>query len=182
MNTSSELKCAVVGVGRMGRHHARVYSELEDAQLLGVIDNDPERAEDAVERNGGKVFGSIDELIAAGVDAVTIATPTTRHREDAAKLLEAGVACLIEKPLAPDAAEAEAIKNAADASGAVLQVGHVVRYDPVMMAIRRLEGITPKFIEMTRISPLTFRSVDVGVVLDMMIHDLEHSRAHSEGV
>ena len=172
-NTSSELTCAVVGVGRMGRHHARVYSELEDAQLLGVIDNDPERAEDAVERNGGKVFGSIDELIAAGVDAVTIATPTTRHREDAAKLLEAGVACLIEKPLAPDASEAEAIKNAADASGAVLQVGHVVRYDPVMMAIRRLEGITPKFIEMTRISPLTFRSVDVGVVLDMMIHDLD---------
>ena len=173
MNSSAYPKCAVVGVGRMGRHHARIYSELPEAEFVGVIDHDPERAQDAIERNGGRVFTSIAELIDSGVDAVTIATPTTRHRADAEKLLAAGVACLIEKPLAPDAIEAEAIREVAEKSGAVLQVGHVLRYDPVMKAIRRIEGISPRFIEMMRISPLTFRSLDVGVVLDMMIHDLD---------
>jgi predicted dehydrogenase len=138
-----------------------------------VIDHDPERAADAVERNGGEVFASIDALIEHGVDAVTIATPTIHHLADAEALLAQGVACLIEKPLAPDAHEAEAIQSQAEASGAVLQVGHVVRFDPVMQAIRRLDGLSPRFIEMTRISPLTFRSLDVGVVLDMMIHDLD---------
>ena len=94
------------------------------------------------------------------------------HRAAAEPLLAAGVACLIEKPLAPDAEDAQAIARAADAAGAVLQVGHVVRYDPVMLAIQR-HPLTPRFIEMDRISPMTFRSVDVGVVLDMMIHDLD---------
>jgi predicted dehydrogenase len=104
---------------------------------------------------------------------VTIATPTTEHLAAAEKLLEARVACLIEKPLAPDAASAERIAKAAERSNAILQVGHIVRYDPVMVAIRRLESLTPRFIEMDRVSPMTFRSVDVGVVLDMMIHDLD---------
>ena len=173
MNSDSSLKCAVIGVGRMGRHHARIYSELPGVQYMGVLDSNSERAQDAIERNGGRAFESIDQLIDAGVDAVTIATPTTRHRADAEKLLQAGVACLIEKPLAPDAEEAEAIREASEKSGAILQVGHVLRYDPVMKAVRDLEGFTPRFIEMMRISPLTFRSLDVGVVLDMMIHDLD---------
>ncbi|MFK7960352.1 MAG: Gfo/Idh/MocA family protein [Phycisphaerales bacterium] len=167
------LRCAVVGVGRMGRHHARVYAQGEGTTLVGVVDHDPKRAGGIVEEWGGSAFGSIDELLAAGVDAVTIATPTIHHRAAAEQLLAAGVACLVEKPLAPDAAEAEAIATAARASGAVLQVGHIVRYDPVMVAMRSIEDITPRFIEMDRISPMTFRSVDVGVVLDMMIHDLD---------
>lgn len=173
MSRNTCPRCAVIGVGRMGRHHARIYSELPGAEFVGVIDHDSERAQDVVERHGGQAFATIDELIEAGVDAVTIATPTTRHRDDAEQLLDSGISCLIEKPLAPDAAEAEAIKNAADRSGAVLQVGHVVRYDPVMKAVSRVEGVVPRFIEMMRISPLTFRSLDVGVVLDMMIHDLD---------
>lgn len=173
MSRSTCPRCAVIGVGRMGRHHARIYSELSNVEFLGVIDENSERAQDIVERHGGRAFASIEELIEAEVDAVTIATPTTRHRRDAEQLLESGIACLIEKPLAPDVAEAEAIQIAAERSGAVLQVGHVVRYDPVMMAVRRIPGITPRFIEMMRISPLTFRSLDVGVVLDMMIHDLD---------
>ena len=172
-DTPKKLRCGVIGVGRMGRHHARIYSQMEDTDFVGVLDPEESRAQDAIEQHGGKAFASLEDMLAAGVDAVTIATPTIHHRRDAERLLAAGVACLIEKPLAPDAAEAEAIKEAADASGAVLQVGHVVRYDPVMMAIRRLEGLKPRFIEMTRISPFTFRSVDVGVVLDMMIHDLD---------
>jgi predicted dehydrogenase len=104
---------------------------------------------------------------------VTIATPTVHHRAAAEPLLSAGVACLVEKPLAPDAEEAGAIVEAAERAGVALQVGHVLRYDPVMLAISRLPNLSPRFIEMDRISPMTFRSVDVGVVLDMMIHDLD---------
>jgi len=167
------LRCGVIGVGRMGRHHARVYSQGEHTELVGVVDNDPSRAGEITESWGGTAFTSIDDLLTAGVDAVTIATPTIHHRAAAEQLLGAGVACLVEKPLAPDAAEAAAIAKAAADSGSVLQVGHIVRYDPVMVAIREIEGLAPRFIEMVRISPMTFRSVDVGVVLDMMIHDLD---------
>jgi predicted dehydrogenase len=167
------LRCAVVGVGRMGRHHARVYATTEGAELVGVADLSAEARDRVTGEWGGRGFETVDELIAAGVDAVTIATPTVAHREAAEQLLAAGVACLIEKPLAPDAESAQAIAEAAERAGAVLQVGHIVRYDPVMVAMRRLGAITPRFVEMDRISPMTFRSVDVGVVLDMMIHDLD---------
>lgn len=167
------LRCGVVGVGRMGRHHARVYAQLPDVELVGVVDRDPARRDDITETWGGRGFASVVELIDAGVDAATVATPTVHHREAVEALLAAGVACLVEKPLAPDAEEAEAIVHAAEGSGVVLQVGHIVRFDPVMRAIRSIEDLRPRFIEMVRISPMTFRSVDVGVVLDMMIHDLD---------
>ncbi len=171
--TTDVVRCGVIGVGRMGRHHARVYAQGDRTELVGVVDQDAERTSAITEQWGGAGFDSIDALLEAGVDAVTIATPTIHHRAAAERLLGAGVACLVEKPLAPDAAEASAIADAAARSGAVLQVGHIVRYDPVMVAIRGIEGLTPRFIEMDRISPMTFRSVDVGVVLDMMIHDLD---------
>ena len=173
MKDKKPIRCGVIGVGRMGRHHARVYAQLDEAELVGVVDTNPERSEDMAAEWGGQAFESIEQLIDAGVDAVTIATPTIYHREAAEEILSAGVACLVEKPLAPDAVQARAIADAAKASGAVLQVGHIVRYDPVMRAIRKVEGIEPRFIEVVRISPMTFRSVDVGVVLDMMIHDLD---------
>lgn len=166
------LRCGVVGVGRMGRHHARLYTQIQGADLVGVVDRDQERRNGIVEQYGGKGFETVDELIAHGVDAVTIATPTIHHRAVAEKLLAAGVACLIEKPLAPDVRDAQAIADAAAASGAILQVGHVVRFDPVMVAIRKLD-LKPLFVEVDRVSPMTFRSVDVGVVLDMMIHDID---------
>ncbi|MBL9121975.1 MAG: Gfo/Idh/MocA family oxidoreductase [Phycisphaerae bacterium] len=171
-SASRTLRCGVVGVGRMGRHHARLYTQIEGADLVGVVDSDADRRNGIVEQYGGKAFGSVDELIALGVDAVTIATPTVHHRAVAEKLLSAGVACLIEKPLAPDVRDAQAIADAAARSGAILQVGHVVRFDPVMVAIRKLE-LQPLFVEVDRVSPMTFRSVDVGVVLDMMIHDID---------
>jgi len=104
---------------------------------------------------------------------VTIATPTVHHRAAAEALLAAGVACLVEKPLAPNVEEGRAMVEAASRVGAVLQVGHIVRYDPVMQAIQQSGPVTPRFIEIDRVSPMTFRSVDVGVVLDMMIHDLD---------
>ncbi len=167
------IRCGVIGTGRMGRHHVRNYAQHPGAELVGVVDTNPEARKTMTEAWGGRPFETVEQLLDAGVDAVTIATPTIHHRAAAEILLAAGVACLIEKPLAPDVTEAEALVEAAKRRGAILQVGHIVRYDPVMQAIRRFDDITPRFIEMDRISPMTFRSVDVGVVLDMMIHDLD---------
>lgn len=163
----------MVGVGRMGRHHARVYAQRDDVEFLGVVDANPGNAEAVTEEWGGRSFGSVNDLVRAGVDAVSIAVPTVHHRATTEPLLEARAACLVEKPLAPDAAEAQAMAEAAERTGALLQVGHIVRFDPVMVAIRAVPDLSPRFIEMDRISPMTFRSVDVGVVLDMMIHDLD---------
>ena len=168
-----KLRCGVIGVGRMGRHHARVYAQLPVAELVGVVDINPEARQTITEQWGGRGYENLEQLLDAGVDAVSIATPTIHHWSAAEPLLAAKVACLIEKPLAPDVAQARAIADAAARSHTVLQVGHIVRYDPVMVAIRQLAGVCPRFIEMDRISPMTFRSVDVGVVLDMMIHDLD---------
>ncbi|MCZ6834787.1 MAG: Gfo/Idh/MocA family oxidoreductase [Planctomycetota bacterium] len=171
--SESKVRCAVIGVGRMGRHHARVYAQHKEVDFAGVVDVNADAAKSITEEWGGVAFGDLQELIDKGVDAVTIATPTVHHKTAAESLLQAKIACLIEKPLAPNAAEARTIADAAEANDVVLQVGHIVRYDPVMRAIAALDGITPRFIEMDRVSPMTFRSVDVGVVLDMMIHDLD---------
>ena len=171
--STTPIRCAVAGVGRMGRHHARVYAQMPEVEFVGAMDQDAVRRGSIVKEWGGEAFGSVDALIDAGIDAVTIATPTTTHRALAEKFLEAGVHCLIEKPLAPDSEDAAAITAAAERANRVLQVGHVVRYDPVMRAVQAIDGVRPRFIEMIRVSPMTFRSIDVGVVLDMMIHDLD---------
>lgn len=157
----------------MGRHHARTYAQTPDVEFVGVADRDESRRNDITEQWGGRAFSDVQSLLACGVDAVTVATPTVCHLEHARPLLEAGVACLIEKPLAPDGDQANQLVELAERTESLLQVGHIVRFDPVMMAIRALGPIKPRFIEMDRISPMTFRSVDVGVVLDMMIHDLD---------
>ncbi|MBG84456.1 MAG: hypothetical protein CMJ40_07925 [Phycisphaerae bacterium] len=157
----------------MGRHHARIYAQMPEAELVGVVDADAERREDITGEWGGTPLETVAQLIDLGVQAVTIATPTVHHREAAEQLIDAGIACLIEKPLAATAADATAIADAAASKGVPLQVGHVVRYDPVMQAIRALGDFKPRHLELHRISPMTFRSVDVGVVLDMMIHDLD---------
>ena len=170
------LRLATIGVGRMGRHHARLCATTDGCQLVGVVDGNIERAAAITEEWGGNAFANVEQLIAHGVDAVVIATPTITHRAIVEPLLEAGIACLVEKPLAPDVVEARAIADTAHRTGSLLQVGHVVRYDPVMMAVRELFStgtMRPRFIEIDRVSPMTFRSVDVGVVLDMMIHDLD---------
>lgn len=171
--STSPTRCGVVGVGRMGRHHARIYAQISDAELVGVVDSDKGRRTDITDEWGGQPLETVAQLIDLGVEAVTIATPTVHHREVAEQLIEAGVACLIEKPLAATAADAMAIAEVSARRGVPLQVGHVVRYDPVMQAIRALGDFRPRHLELHRISPMTFRSVDVGVVLDMMIHDLD---------
>ena len=171
------LRAAVVGVGRMGRHHARVYAQLPDTQLIGVVDANPERAEALAEQYRCKAFYSIQSLLEEGVDVCSVAVPTTAHLAMAKPLLDAGIACLIEKPLAGDVNDAQQIKAAAEASGAVLMVGHIERFNPIMRAFRREQErgqpIVPRFMEISRVSPMTFRSVDTSVVMDMMIHDLD---------
>lgn len=171
------LRCGAVGVGRMGRHHARVYTKLPGAKLVGVVDSSADRAAAIAEEYGGGAYTTERELIDAGVDAVTIAVPTTAHLRTAAPFLEAGIACLIEKPLAADAAEALKIKELAERHKAVLMVGHIERFNPAIRAMKAAtakgDPIVPRFIEVHRVSPMTFRSVDIGVVMDMMIHDLD---------
>ena len=169
---SDSIKFGLVGVGRMGRHHARVLSTINEAEFVGVYDQDESRVKDVCEEWGGSLCSNISELVSCGIDAAVVATPTDTHEPIAGELLSQGIHCLIEKPLAPDTVTSQKIKECARSSGSLLQVGHVVRYDPVMRAISQLR-INPRFIEMSRVSPFTFRSVDVGVVLDMMIHDID---------
>lgn len=177
-NTDRPLRCGAVGVGRMGRHHARVYAEMEGIELIGVVDANFERAQEIATQHGCKAYRAEEELIEAGVDAVSIAVPTTFHLKSAEPFLKAGVACLIEKPLAQGADEAEKIKKLAEDHKACLMVGHIERFNPIMRAMQTAaasnsEPITPRFMEVHRVSPMTFRSMDIGVVMDMMIHDLD---------
>lgn len=171
------LRCGVVGVGRMGQHHARVYATQPGMSLVGVVDANTDRRREIAEKFSTRGFESVDQLIAAGVDAVSVAVPTTAHRAAAEPLLKAGVACLIEKPLAGDVASARAIKETAEQSASVLMVGHIERFNPIMRAMQKAtensQPVVPRFIEVHRVSPMTFRSIDVGVVMDMMIHDLD---------
>ena len=175
---STPLRCGAVGVGRMGRHHARVYAQMEGIELVGVVDANLDRAKEIAEQHGCRAFATEQELIEAGVDAVSIAVPTTYHLKSAAPFLKAGIACLIEKPLAGDASEAEQIRHLAEEHDACLMVGHIERFNPIMRAMQdaaatNSEPIRPRFIEVHRVSPMTFRSMDIGVVMDMMIHDLD---------
>lgn len=171
------LRCGVVGVGRMGRHHARVYSELPGVELVGVVDASIERAESIAETRNCRAFATEQELLDAGVDAVSIAVPTTAHMKSAKPFLENKVACLIEKPLEADTDSAWALKELAEQNGACLMVGHIERFNPVVRAMEKMKAegheVTPRFIEVHRVSPMTFRSVDIGVVMDMMIHDID---------
>jgi predicted dehydrogenase len=155
----------------MGRLHARVYSQMPSVELVAVCDASAEAAAETAEQYGGRAVGSVAELIGQ-VRAVTVAVPTTHHLATARPLIAAGVACLIEKPLAPSAAEAREIVDLAAKHNSVVQVGHIERFNPAVRAMLELD-ISAGFMEVTRVSPLSFRSIDVGVVLDMMIHDID---------
>jgi predicted dehydrogenase len=155
----------------MGRLHARVFSEMPGVRLVGVVDASSETAADTAETYGCKAFDRVEDVQSL-VRAVTIAVPTAFHADVAEPLLSRGIACLIEKPITKTVQEAKRVVAAAKAGGAVVQVGHIERFNPAIRAMDRLE-VRPGFIEVTRISPMTFRSIDVGVVLDMMIHDID---------
>lgn len=176
MNSSSD-RCGlvVVGVGRMGQHHARTVAAYDGAGLLAVVDGDAERAETVADAYGCAAHGTVEEAIGAlgdRIGAAVIAVPTRWHAEAAVPFLERGIACLIEKPLAPNLDEARRLADLAGRHGATLQVGHTERFNPAVRAVAEM-GLTPRFMEVDRVSPMTFRSMDVGVVMDVMIHDLD---------
>lgn len=161
----------MVGVGHIGKNHARLYAESGTAEFTAIFDQDAENAAAIAAQYQVRAAESLEEFSGL-IDAASIATPTNSHFEIGRVLLEQGKHLLIEKPIADDAAQASALAELAKARGLVLQVGHVERFNPVLGALEaRLSR--PRFIEAHRLSPFPNRSTDIGVVLDLMIHDLE---------
>jgi len=165
------VRVAVLGCGRLGGYHARILRDHPLAELTAVVDVDPARARALAQETGAAALARPTEL-PADLAAAVVAVPTAHHAEVAVPLLERGVAVLVEKPLAPDLAAADAILAAAERGEALLAVGHLERYQPGLRVVREL-GLRPRFIECHRLAPFSFRSLDVGVVHDLMIHDLD---------
>lgn len=165
------IRAGVAGAGSMGRNHARVYSLLEGAELTAIYDQDAERAKAVADEFGGKPVGSLEELAELS-QAVSVAVPTSAHLEVGSELVAHGADILVEKPIAANGEDAQLLVERASGAGRVLQVGHIERFNPVL---RELEAklTKPRFIEAHRLSPFPNRSLDIGVVLDLMIHDLE---------
>ena len=171
--TDGTVRTAVVGVGHLGKAHARILSELGCASLVGVHDTDAARAAQVAAAYGARAFESLDALIDAGVRFAVVATPTKVHFDVARTLLAAGVGVLVEKPFTRTLEEADALLSlAASLPQSFLGVGHVERFNPVVRAARR-HVQDPLFLECDRVHPFSFRSMDIGVVLDLMIHDLD---------
>ena len=171
---SSRLKVAVIGVGSLGREHARLYGELAAADLVeltGVFDVNRESANAVAAKLGVRAFGAIHEA-AATAEALSIVTPTVTHYEVARALLTQGKHLLVEKPMTETTAQAAELVSLAQQHQAVLQVGHVERFNPVFKFLTEVCRV-PRFIEAHRLSPYPKRSTDIGVVLDLMIHDLD---------
>ena len=160
-----------MGVGALGRHHARVARGLTGATCSGVYDVDRRRAEAVGRKVGARVMPSLDALVAAS-DGVVVAVPTTAHEEVALEAIGAGAHVFVEKPLAPDIESADRILEEARARGVIVQVGHVERFNPALVAARPYLD-RPLFVESHRLAPFTPRSLDVAVVLDLMIHDVD---------
>jgi predicted dehydrogenase len=167
----SRLRAAVVGVGYLGRFHAEKYAAHPDVELVGVVDVDGERARSVAGELG--TTGATDHRALLGhIDCASVAVPTQFHHAVARELLEAGVDVLVEKPLATTIAEGRVLVDLAARGARVLQVGHLERFNPALLA---LDGILtqPRFIECHRLAPFSERGTDVDVVLDLMIHDLD---------
>ncbi len=168
------LRIAVIGVGHLGRHHARILSTLEGVTLTAVVDKLPERAAEIAASTGSRALTDVAALAhqVDAVDAVTVAVPTEQHRDIALPFLERGVSVLVEKPMARSLAEADEMIAAARKSGATLAVGHTERYNPAVAAVLPLVT-SPRFIEVHRLGVFPERSLDIDVVFDLMIHDLD---------
>ncbi|MHC4390454.1 MAG: Gfo/Idh/MocA family oxidoreductase [Planctomycetota bacterium] len=165
------MRVGVVGVGHLGQHHARLYTEIDGVELVGVADAGAERAREVANRHGVQAWDDARVLIGR-VDAASVATPTETHLKVASMLLENGIHVLVEKPIAPDVESARTLCALARQHGRKLQVGHIERFNPAVQAVKT-ELTDPRFISCDRVSPFSFRSADIGVVLDLMIHDLD---------
>jgi predicted dehydrogenase len=165
------LRIGVIGVGYLGRHHARILSAVPGVELAAVVDTNHARADEIARAHGTRPLYEARTLL-HGVDAVTIATPTDVHREIAIPFLEAGVPVLVEKPMARSVAEADQMIATAARHGVALAVGHTERFNPAVAAARELL-VDPRFIEVHRLGTFPERSLDIDVVFDLMIHDLD---------
>ncbi len=167
----NRIRVGVIGVGHLGRHHARLLASIEGVELVGVVDTNRGRAEEVAAKHGGQVFGDARELLSR-VDAVTIAVPTVSHVELALPFLDAGIATLVEKPIASSVEDADRLVAAAERRRTLLATGHTERFNPaVAAAIPLVSG--PRFIEIHRLGTFPERSLDIDVIFDLMIHDLD---------
>ncbi len=165
------LRIAVIGAGHLGRWHAQQLAGLDGVELAAICDPDPAR-QDVAELHGAPLVSSHTDLDGFDLDGVVIAAPTSLHFELARHFLERRTPCLVEKPMATSSDEARSLCDLAETRDTVLQVGHIERFNPALRVVaRRLDR--PQFLEAVRVAPYPFRATDVGVVLDLMIHDLE---------
>lgn len=165
------IKTAVIGVGALGRHHLRWYSQIKGSEVVGVYDTDRVKAEQYAKEYEITAFESLADA-ADAADAVSVAVPTTAHFEVASELIERGVHCLIEKPIAANTIEAEKLKRLAQQKGVTVTVGQIERFNPAVQALKDLH-VRPSFIEAHRLAAFNPRGTDVAVVLDLMIHDID---------
>ncbi len=165
------LRVAVIGAGYLGQHHARIYSELDDVELAGVVDSDEERAKEVARRYGAAAYRNYKDIV-NDVDALSIVVPTSNHYEIALDCIRAGKDLLVEKPITGTVSEADDLIAEAENAGCILQVGHLERYNPGVIALSRMVE-EPQFLDSVRVSPYLNRSRDVDVTLDLMIHDID---------
>jgi predicted dehydrogenase len=168
---TKKIRVAVVGVGEFGSNHARVYREIEGAELVGVYDRHAERAAHVAAQAQTQVLQGLEEL-RGRADAVSVAVPTVEHAAVGCRLLELGLDVLVEKPMATNLAEADALIDTAKRFRRILQVGHVERFNPAVLAVEPILN-HPLFFEVHRLGVFTPRSLDVDVIYDVMIHDLD---------
>jgi predicted dehydrogenase len=170
--SEKKIRVAVAGVGEFGRNHVRVWSALEGVEIAGIVDTNAERARQIAAEFSTKTFADLDALIAAGVDAVSVAVPTKEHANVGCRLLDAGIHVLVEKPMAASLEDADRLIASAKRGGRILQVGHVERFNPAVAAAQQIIS-RPMFFEVHRMGIFTPRSLDIDVVYDVMIHDLD---------
>jgi len=169
--SAGKIRVAVVGVGDFGRNHVRVYRELQGAELVGVVDTDPVQARQVAGEFSVAVLPGI-EALAGRVDAVSLAVPTSEHARVGCQLLRQGIDVLVEKPMAASLGEADELLAAAREHGRVMQVGHLERFNPAVVAVEKVV-MRPLFFEVHRLGVFSPRSLDIDVVYDLMIHDLD---------
>ena len=167
----AEIRAGVIGVGALGRHHARVWAAVPGARLVGVSDVDAARAAEVAVRHGARPYAGAEALL-ADVDVVSIAVPTVSHHAEARRAIELGKDVLLEKPMTATLAEADDLMALAAARGALLQVGHIERFNPATRVLLKA-GQGARFVEVHRLGSFSPRSLDVDVILDLMIHDLD---------
>ena len=168
---TDRLRVAVIGVGHLGQHHARLLGSMDGVELVGVVDTKHGRADEVAAKYGTKAWPIATDLIDR-IDAVTIAVPTISHVEIALPFLEKGVAALVEKPLAPTVADADRLIDAAARGRTTLAAGHTERFNPAVVAALPLVA-DPRFVEVHRLGTFPERSLDIDVIFDLMIHDLD---------